>query len=583
MAMAYADSPLNQTPSNTNIAEQNFIILHSSQAENMNCTGEVRYKKYAVWTSFSLILIFCVAGILVHLGLLLAFKLKQSTHKLYYGLYITLSVVDFAFCILWLVIEGTVIIAGLCHIRLPYQLCYLHGALFSMGSSAIVVSLTFITIHRICVLQKRSNSIIYGTVIAGIIATVVLPLLFTFAFTMDYGITIPYHTCVYNCLANSHLQTTQSLGIYMTVGVVTLFVLVSVACALLVGQLWSLGCELRQEKMGLRRRRHSLQKLTLDSGEFMESNQDSLMSHSSHRGVADCNSSSKPKVVFVQEPNHNDEEDDLDDSFDMQMRQKLARNTSGRRHTVANIGDNPLRQMRRGSYNELNGGKGNNSYNYIRKWSVDITALQDQLENPKLHGGEFTFPSFLKAKEDEQPEADTSANDLTAEVKESKPTKPKKKVNMQDSHDAIQIIPSIPAIVVDGNNTNHDDCNENEDELEHEKQRYRIKSLRKQLRCATDCLFLTLLTVVGFLPYYIILLLSHSPNVYMSVNIGRIVASACVFPIILHPLFLSCMEKKIYQAFKKLFYNLQHCKCVCYCNLASTQWKPAMTQTDNGV
>lgn len=31
------------------------------------------------------------------------------------------------------------------------------------------------------------------------------------------------------------------------------------------------------------------------------------------------------------------------------------------------------------------------NYSYIRKWSVDIVALQNQLENPKIHGGDYPF------------------------------------------------------------------------------------------------------------------------------------------------------------------------------------------------
>ena len=73
-----------------------------------------------------------------------------------------------------------------------------------------------------------------------------------------------------------------------------------------------------------------------------------------------------------------------DDMFDMKMRMRAQKTSSGRRHTVANIGlgDSLFGLGRRRGSLEDNRPKVN--YNYVRKWSVDITALQNQLENPKM-------------------------------------------------------------------------------------------------------------------------------------------------------------------------------------------------------
>jgi len=76
--------------------------------------------------------------------------------------------------------------------------------------------------------------------------------------------------------------------------------------------------------------------------------------------------------------------------------QKKSR-SSGRRHTVANIGLPSLSgRLRRGSLSDTGltavagispSGSGSGAttpeYHYVRKWSVDITALANQLENPK--------------------------------------------------------------------------------------------------------------------------------------------------------------------------------------------------------
>ena len=102
----------------------------------------------------------------------------------------------------------------------------------------------------------------------------------------------------------------------------------------------------------------------------------------------------------------------------MKMRLKFQKKSrsSGRRHTVANIGLPSLSgRLRRGSLSDtgLTAVAGNSpgsgsgattpEYHYVRKWSVDITALANQLENPKAavegRSGSYQFadlPGALK-------------------------------------------------------------------------------------------------------------------------------------------------------------------------------------------
>lgn len=89
--------------------------------------------------------------------------------------------------------------------------------------------------------------------------------------------------------------------------------------------------------------------------------------------------------------------------------------SSGRRHTVANIGLPDLEDLRSasspfgGRVDDGSGGGRHRSqtrhpssssssstkktpeYHYVRKWSVDITALANQLENPKAHSDTSPF------------------------------------------------------------------------------------------------------------------------------------------------------------------------------------------------
>lgn len=94
-----------------------------------------------------------------------------------------------------------------------------------------------------------------------------------------------------------------------------------------------------------------------------------------------------------EEENEGGEGGPVEDTFDTKMRLKFQKKakSSGRRHTVANICLPDLGNHRRRS---LENGKGKatspaNDYQYVRKWSVDITALANQLENPKIHTGSY--------------------------------------------------------------------------------------------------------------------------------------------------------------------------------------------------
>lgn len=62
-----------------------------------------------------------------------------------------------------------------------------------------------------------------------------------------------------------------------------------------------------------------------------------------------------------------------------------------RRHTIGQIGSTGLDVMEKAK-----------QYNYVRKFSVDIQALQAQLENPKIHGGNFPFRSDTELQKSAQ-------------------------------------------------------------------------------------------------------------------------------------------------------------------------------------
>lgn len=63
-----------------------------------------------------------------------------------------------------------------------------------------------------------------------------------------------------------------------------------------------------------------------------------------------------------------------------------------RRHTIGQIGETGLDIIQKAK-----------QYNYVRKFSVDINALQAQLENPKIHA-EFPFRSDTELQKSDKPE-----------------------------------------------------------------------------------------------------------------------------------------------------------------------------------
>ena len=99
----------------------------------------------------------------------------------------------------------------------------------------------------------------------------------------------------------------------------------------------------------------------------------------------------------------------------MRMKFQKKSRSSGRRHTVANIGLPSLSgRLRRGSLSDTGltavagispSGSGSGAttpeYHYVRKWSVDITALANQLENPKAavagRSGSYQFAELQGA------------------------------------------------------------------------------------------------------------------------------------------------------------------------------------------
>lgn len=102
-------------------------------------------------------------------------------------------------------------------------------------------------------------------------------------------------------------------------------------------------------------------------------------------------SPSSQKVLFADEPSptHNTPSPKFGERLKTQnhLEVNMAAILGRRRHTIAQISDPQFDMMQKAK-----------TYNYVRKFSVDISALQAQLENPKIHNS-FPFHSQQDIKD----------------------------------------------------------------------------------------------------------------------------------------------------------------------------------------
>ena len=97
-------------------------------------------------------------------------------------------------------------------------------------------------------------------------------------------------------------------------------------------------------------------------------------------------SPSSNRVLFADEPSPTKEKQCANFGDKLKTQTHLGVNMAAilgrRRHTIAQISDPQLDLFQKAK-----------TYTYVRKFSVDISALQAQLENPKIHNDEFPFHS----------------------------------------------------------------------------------------------------------------------------------------------------------------------------------------------
>ncbi|KAK3100439.1 hypothetical protein FSP39_019995 [Pinctada imbricata] len=234
-----------------------------------------------------------------------------------------------------------------------------------------------------------------------------------------------------------------------------------------------------------------------------------------------------------------------------------------RRHTIGQIGTTGLEHLEKAK-----------NYNYVRKFSVDIQALQAQLENPKIHA-EFPFRSDTELQKSGQnsdkkdltliqrahtPTIDTrqmqnessdsktksdSNHDVRTEVEEKEQTS-----NVQDSsHETL----SPPVITL--SETTADECHDTPDTSTMDKSSSFIKLSTLLVTTFIFCLLPMFITET---------VRDHlSKNAY--INILTCTLALSVIQTIIYPHIVFCMDNLVHSSVHKLLRSAHaHAMHICY-------------------
>ena len=566
---------------------------------------EVEVELYAVLVCCLAMVAFGVLGLLSNLALLVSTKCKKSIRHIQFGLPYCLATVNIILCLLWVPLEALRIVLNYCHLGLYPAVCHLGVALFYFCVGTLIFVNVFISIHRI--LQFLSICLIQSAfIMAGITVSAILGILFAVGVSLDYERTVDFRVCTQTW------PSSESRLSIAAVAINTLWVLVLlIICSAMLGVII-----LQRQRMAQPQHHRVTNSLTKDyvcqkQNEDLEEAKQRFLNSIPEGGNKPI-APSKPKSKLVSEgsrkkltfgtPSKKDagsESEGSDDDFDARMKMKLQKSLSGRRHTVANIGlGESSFGGRRGSMETVKSAGGSHHYNYVRKWSVDIVALQDQLENPKAYlTGAASASGALSTLTDKNTSKSqsTSSNKITGSITEenheeepshSSPSTSAGKANNNKEDKGAEKAPAEDAIVVEeakadqpaaagdnvanGNPSDHlsvvdssvndtvdDDCEPVLDK----------KEIVQALQVNTVCLVLLLTILACVLPFAFLQFLQVSMATSLNRNLSWVLAALCVIQTPVHTFLIAWMERKLWHGLRRLHVKLTHWKCVCYCNI----------------
>ena len=379
-------------------------IITDNAVNSTNVYTDAHVELYSLIVCTLVLLGFGFVGLLANVGLLISVRcMTPSATKnhhglcpgLYYALPCSLAVVNLLFSLLWVPLDVMRLLLNYNRVALNHIACYADTAIYVFCVSTIVLITMFFALQR-CT-KHYSIEIAHGTfVCTAIVVSLILGIvcagcvLTTFSYSTDYQI----------CVQEEPFQVATVYQTMPVIGIVCfLLLLLIIAIYLFCTILWRQRC-----KLAIYRRtrcRHNrkvsdaagLREASQEAQErFLEPSSDVQDSRSSRKSSKAASGSSSRQLICIKDNSEgvstgdkkSGGDSDDDDDFDQKMKLRLQKSLSGRRHTVANISLGLTSSLNKtSSQDSVNRSPSPFNYQYVRKWSVDIQALQDQLENPK--------------------------------------------------------------------------------------------------------------------------------------------------------------------------------------------------------
>jgi hypothetical protein len=551
-----------------------------------NATG-VGVTTVEVYTGILVMVLVLTAGVIgtgVNAALLVAGlcwnggSSASGSTRLHYGLHYALAATHLLLCCVWLPLHAVQSLANVRGAGNPRALCLSSLALWNVCVAMLTFLTLFLAVQR---LYKLSLLPARTPVTRGLAVSLAVALTAAVALCIEYPWNADHRLC-------ETARAEHGGPLWFSVAAM-LFMLIYVLILLLAIFLLGLAIAAVRRKLAPpnsapdkdEEARSSETRSLSGTGATAGGEQPSASSshHESSRA-----SPPPPQPVDT----HDDDDEDDDDTFDMKMRMRAQKTSSGRRHTVANIGlgDSLFGFGKRRGSLEDNRPKVN--YNYVRKWSVDITALQNQLENPKvatsLPFGELAALKDNKTLTTPSVKAEQSESIAEHEEEEDNDHDEKKvdkvddelevsevhqaKVSFADETDNDEVIAAeesdplaTSTIVVNGSSPHLRDTGATGLD-EESADRY-----RRELWRSKQCVVVVAVTLTFLLPYTLLTLLAPAMDPHLNRNLAAVAMALLAGLSCVHPPLLLWMDARLAASCRRLYAHATQWRCVCYCNI----------------
>ena len=243
-----------------------------------------------------------------------------------------------------------------------------------------------------------------------------------------------------------------------------------------------------------------------------------------------------------------------------------------RRHTICQIGDS--------SSNLMDPAEKAKKYTYIRKFSVDISALQAQLENPKIFSGKAPFQS----------DTDVSKRESAKPIVRAPLVAPALKLDERsmkcDFKNEVRPTPTLPVITVsdDEGQEKEDETTDNEEDDDDESEKpiltFKLPNLTEESHADRDkesshsserdqsvseheeafvklsCLLSTTFCLC-MLPLFLTEVLRYHLATNAYVNVSTCTTALSAIQTIVYPQILICMDGTVHKAVNRLWRNVK--------------------------